>query len=157
MATHFSILAWKIPQTEEPNGIQSKGSQRVRHDWATKHSIFSRLRNHYHYWIPESCHHSPEKPCYSLTLPHFPIALPPSPWQPGFYFQSQQICLFSCISYAIIRAHTWWPLLWPPWGTLSSPWGSFPGYSVKFPHTLTDVSSLSSASSSILITCDQIL
>ena len=35
MATHFSILAWRIPRTEEPNGLQSMGSQRVRHDWAT--------------------------------------------------------------------------------------------------------------------------
>ena len=32
MATHFSIPAWKIPWTEEPGGLQSKGSQRVRHD-----------------------------------------------------------------------------------------------------------------------------
>ena len=33
MATHSSILAWKIPWTEEPGGLQSMGSQRVRHDW----------------------------------------------------------------------------------------------------------------------------
>ena len=32
MATHSSILAWRIPWTEEPDGLQSKGSQRVRHD-----------------------------------------------------------------------------------------------------------------------------
>ena len=32
MATHSSILAWKIPWREEPGGLQSKGSQRVRHD-----------------------------------------------------------------------------------------------------------------------------
>ena len=32
MATHSSILAWKIPWTEEPGGLQSVGSQRVRHD-----------------------------------------------------------------------------------------------------------------------------
>ena len=32
MATHSSILAWKIPWTEEPGGPQSMGSQRVRHD-----------------------------------------------------------------------------------------------------------------------------
>ena len=31
-ATHSSILAWKIPWTEEPCGLQSMGSQRVRHD-----------------------------------------------------------------------------------------------------------------------------
>ena len=32
MATHSSILAWKTPWTEEPGGLQSKGSQRVAHD-----------------------------------------------------------------------------------------------------------------------------
>ena len=32
MATHFSILAWRIPWTEEPGGLESVGSQRVRHD-----------------------------------------------------------------------------------------------------------------------------
>ena len=32
MATHSSILAWKIPWMEEPNGLQSTGWQRVRHD-----------------------------------------------------------------------------------------------------------------------------
>ena len=35
MATHSSILAWRILWTEEPGGLQSTGSQRVRHDWAT--------------------------------------------------------------------------------------------------------------------------
>ena len=38
MATHSSILAWKIPWTEEPFGIQSMESQRVRHDWEFKPS-----------------------------------------------------------------------------------------------------------------------
>ena len=33
MATHSSILAWRIPWTEEPGGLQSMGSRRVRHDW----------------------------------------------------------------------------------------------------------------------------
>ena len=33
MATHSSILAWKIPWTEEPGGLQSKDSQRVGHNW----------------------------------------------------------------------------------------------------------------------------
>ena len=36
MATHSSNLAWKIPWTEEPGGLQSMGSQRVGHDSATK-------------------------------------------------------------------------------------------------------------------------
>ena len=39
MATHSSILAWKIPWTEEPDGLQSTGLQRVGHDWVTSLSL----------------------------------------------------------------------------------------------------------------------
>ena len=38
METHSSILTWRILWTEEPGGLQCMGLQRVRHDWATKHS-----------------------------------------------------------------------------------------------------------------------
>ena len=38
-ATHASILAWRIPWTEEPGRLQSMGSQRVGHDWATFTSL----------------------------------------------------------------------------------------------------------------------
>ena len=33
MATHSSVLAWRIPGTEEPSGLPSMGSHRVGHDW----------------------------------------------------------------------------------------------------------------------------
>ena len=36
LATHSSVLAWEIPQTEEPGGLQSMGSRRIRHGLATK-------------------------------------------------------------------------------------------------------------------------
>ena len=36
MAPHSSVLAWKIPWTEEPGGLQSVGLQRIRHDLATE-------------------------------------------------------------------------------------------------------------------------
>ena len=36
MAAHSSILAWEIPQTEKPGGLQSIGLQRVEHDRATE-------------------------------------------------------------------------------------------------------------------------
>ena len=36
MATHSSILAWETPWTEEPGGLPSMGSQRLRNDLATK-------------------------------------------------------------------------------------------------------------------------
>ena len=38
MATHCSVLAWEIPWTEEPGGLQFMALQRVRHDWATNTS-----------------------------------------------------------------------------------------------------------------------
>ena len=38
MATHSSILAWRISWTEEPGGLPSMGLQRVRHDWATNNA-----------------------------------------------------------------------------------------------------------------------
>ena len=42
MAAHSSIPAWKIPWTEEPSGLQSKRSQRIRHDWVTNTFTFQR-------------------------------------------------------------------------------------------------------------------
>ena len=48
MATHSSVLAWRIPLTEEPGGPQSMRYQKARHDWATKHSTattFPHLRS----------------------------------------------------------------------------------------------------------------
>ena len=45
MATHSSILAWRIPWTEKSGGLQSTGSQRVGHNWATS--------LHFHYTIRE--------------------------------------------------------------------------------------------------------
>ena len=44
MATHSSILGWRIPWTEEPGGLQSMGSQRVRRDRATDTFTF-----HFHF------------------------------------------------------------------------------------------------------------
>ena len=41
MAPHSSTLAWKIPWTEEPGGLRSMVSRRVRHDWATSLSLFT--------------------------------------------------------------------------------------------------------------------
>ena len=47
MATHSNILAWKIPRTEEPDGLQSMGSQTVVHDQATKY-VCMRAHAHVH-------------------------------------------------------------------------------------------------------------
>ena len=46
MATHSSILAWRILWTKEPDGLQSIGSQRVRHDWVNNTFTF-----HFTRWV----------------------------------------------------------------------------------------------------------
>ena len=56
--THSGILAWRIPWTEEPGGLQSTGSQRVGHDWATSLSLSKCLQ---------------VKLCIFLKLQHFTV------------------------------------------------------------------------------------
>ena len=48
MATRSSILAWRIPWTEEPGGLQSMASQRVGHDLATKQENNKCIQIHVH-------------------------------------------------------------------------------------------------------------
>ena len=55
MAPHSSTPAWKIPWMEEPGRLQSMGSLRVRHDWATSLSLFT---FHFHALEKEMATHS---------------------------------------------------------------------------------------------------
>ena len=54
MATHSSVLAWRIPGTEEPGGLPSMGSHRVGHDWsdlaATAAELGNRIPKHGEKW-----------------------------------------------------------------------------------------------------------
>ena len=73
-AIHSSILAWRIPWTEESGGLQSMGSRRAGHDWACTHApthILQGLGKRMHWWVAETssfstivskqCHpHKPE-------------------------------------------------------------------------------------------------
>ena len=56
MATHSSILAWRIPWTEEPGGLPALGLQRVGYDWATN-TLYILLFD----WYLEQPHHPPLK------------------------------------------------------------------------------------------------
>ena len=51
MATHFSILAWEIPWTEEPCGLHTLGSQRARHDLITKQQRILTIQRQIRYRI----------------------------------------------------------------------------------------------------------
>ena len=58
MAAHSSILAWRIPRTEEPGGPQFMGSQRIGQDQASKHTQFIVIMSYWLYCLCESESHS---------------------------------------------------------------------------------------------------
>ena len=64
--THSSILAWRIPWAEEPDGLQPMGSQRIGHDWVT---------NSFHLW------NNYLKTCINEAIPYQP--LPNNNWFQG--------------------------------------------------------------------------
>ena len=64
MSTHCSILAWKIPWTEESGRLEFMGSQRIRHDWATEHICT----------IPKVFLNSWDKP-YLVTIINFEVCV----------------------------------------------------------------------------------
>ena len=59
MATYSSILAWRIPWTEEPGGLQSMGLQRDEHNWATNTILYYRLLKMLRYRCNQGKHRSP--------------------------------------------------------------------------------------------------
>ena len=75
MATHSSILAWRIPWTEEPGGLQATRSQRVGHDWSDLACTHATVLK----WIVQ-WHLRHSQPCNFLILEHFPH---PCKWKPG--------------------------------------------------------------------------
>ena len=86
MATHSSVLAWRIPGTVEPGGLLSVGSHRVGHDWSN--SAAADLQCHVSSrctakWISYTCTY-----IHSFTFPnhqgrsHSPPSPPPSPLPP---------------------------------------------------------------------------
>ena len=74
MATHSSILAWRIPWTEEPGGLQSMGSQRIGHDWVTftyicRYVLYKLLHIEYiHIFLPLEWYHLHMMICRLLTI-----------------------------------------------------------------------------------------
>ena len=84
MATHSSVLAWRIPGTEEPSGLPSMVSHRVGHDWSNlaaaaatispfSHSVMS------NFWWPHGLQHS-MLPCQSPTPGACSNSCPPTQW-----------------------------------------------------------------------------
>ena len=87
MAAHSSILAWRIPWTEKSGGLQSVGSQRVRHDWATN----THTHTHTH---TQNCQRS----CNIRQLTVYKCSSSRDKcWPCSLYFQLLQIDLFKVL------------------------------------------------------------
>ena len=82
MATHCSVLAWRIPWTEEPGRLWSMGSQRVRQDWTTNLSLSP--------WNPSMCMRSPifVKPWTPTLTPKLNWEVRSQPLMHGWRFSS---------------------------------------------------------------------
>ena len=89
MATHSSVLDWRIPGTGEPGGLPSMGSHRVRHDWsdlaaaaaaARVLEVFSLLFIHWLSWSPPEHSPSPSVPTSLASLLPCSWALLPTPF-----------------------------------------------------------------------------
>ena len=114
MATHSSILAWRIPWTEEPDGLQSTVSQRVGHDWATSLHAFFHGFSSSHVWMWElDCEESwgPKNWCFwtvvlEKTLESFLDSKKIQPVHP----KENQSWIF--IGRTVAENET--PILWPP-------------------------------------------
>ena len=83
MATHSSILAWKIPGTEEPGGLQSTGLQGVGHDWVslTKNAVLEGIMSLIFDHLPlvsvqvDKVHFCNRKMTSSPRLNNFPLSI----------------------------------------------------------------------------------
>ena len=107
MATHSSILAWRIPWTEEPGGLQSTGLQRVRHDWATSLSLELITQ----FWA------TPTQASGGFHLFEYGTALN---WLPIY---SYSLCHRSCLCPYMFQQVTWgFPRLWVLLPDLTSTW-----------------------------------
>ena len=78
MATRSGILAWRIPQTEEPGGLWSTVSLRVGHDWMTTHNVKRKESVHLLYHPLACLQQSANELCYEVS-PHDTLGKPPSP------------------------------------------------------------------------------
>ena len=106
MATHSSVLAWRIPGTGEPGGLPSMGSHRIGHDWSdlaaaaahwsyndiTAHSIIFGKKRQCHPTstpFPITSGHIPRTPC--LLSPNSASHLPLNPWPLSFIIFSETL------------------------------------------------------------------
>ena len=110
MATHSSFLAWRIPWTEEPGGLQPLGSQRIGHTCSTLFCIFQALNQ------PRARHQRTRDrlhvPCYAI-LCHFSCA--------RLFMTPGTVARQAPLSMGFSRQEHWSGLPFPPLRDLPDP------------------------------------
>ena len=98
-APHSSTFAWKIPWTEEPRRLQSLGSQRVRHDWAT--SLKTNMRMEFGENIPRvlCVHIHPQRAPRPRSSPERSVSTLSLKCEPGFWHLTQALAVPSLDSF----------------------------------------------------------
>ena len=148
MVTHPSVLAWRIPWTEEPGGLQSMESQRVGYNWAYTHHLFSSVQplSHVQFfatpWIaacqaslsitnswssPKLTSIESVMPSSHLFLCH-PLLLLPQSLPASWLFPVSQLLAWSGQSIGVsastsvlpMNIQDWSPLGWTGWISLQS-------------------------------------
>ena len=110
MATHSSVLAWRIPGMGEPGGLPSMGSHRVGHNWsdlaAAAAESYISFRNKLIFLLLKPDKDRPTKTDLSLLWPRVACRVPcrspscPSWWDPALRVQEEKLrlCIGSCIA-----------------------------------------------------------
>jgi len=120
-ATHSSTLAWRIPRTEEPGRLQSMGSQRVRHDWATSQNYCSDYSHAIKTLAPEKKNYDKPRQCTKKQRYHFADKCL---YSQSYGFSSSQVWMWE-----LDHKESWMTKNWCFWitgleKTLESPLGS---------------------------------
>ena len=123
MATHSSVLAWRIPWTEEPGRLQSVGSQRVGHNWASNTHTHTPFIVIVRYWLYSVLLHSISLwlilfiVVYTSSFPTAVVHLlsPSSYWYPGVCSLYPWVCflfvIFTSLLYFPYSTYKWYHIV----------------------------------------------
>ena len=114
MATHSSVLAWRIPGTGEPGGLPSMGSHRVGHDWSNLAAAAACSLSWWYYLTISS-----SAALFSFCLQSF-SASGSFPMSRLFTSRGQSIAASASSSVLPVNIQDWFPLGWTGWIFLQS-------------------------------------
>ena len=122
MATHSSILAWEIPWTEEPGGLQSVGLQTVGHDW----SYLAHMHTDpwIHYTHAHRLMHEYTRKCFDISL--YPCTFESADVEPTYQGWAMPFCIWDLRILGLVIHGS--PTINPPWRQGTTGCQTFPHF-----------------------------